>query len=312
MNSDFLIARRGLMAIVAISYVSVFVLAKIVGFKIDYAQIAQFVGYFLIVAVAAHFYCSHRKLGRLAAISDAMACGLLLTAPIVVSTYLAINVKMPLADDVLSSWDVALGVDWRELIKFVDQSPVLAGALGFAYLSFLFQLMIVPAVLAAVGQLLRAYQMLIAYALICFGASFISIWFPALGTYTIYNVVPSDLENINARYGYFFLEQFNAVRENPDFIFQIRNTAGILTFPSVHAAGAALCAWASWSIWSARYPMLLLNVLMAASAVSHANHYVVDVIAGIILAFVCVIFTRRLTSAPPIAEKSHREAIVAA
>lgn len=55
MNSDFLIARRVLMAIVAISYVSVFMLAEIVGFKIDYAQIAQFVGYFLIVAVAAHF-----------------------------------------------------------------------------------------------------------------------------------------------------------------------------------------------------------------------------------------------------------------
>lgn len=299
MIADYIVARRALIAIVLISILFTLISAEFVALEVDYVQICYFLGYFLAVALAAHYYCSRRGLIQLRALSDAMVCGLLLTVPVMLSTYLVIYIKMPLADDVLTSWDTAIGVDWLKFITFVDQAPMLAHSLGLAYQSFSYQLLLLPIILAITGQILRVYQMVIAYALICFVSSFISIWFPALGTYTIYEMDAGSLQNINAYYGYFFLEQFNAVRNDPNFVFRLQETAGILTFPSVHAGVAALCAWAAWSIKVARYPLLLLNVLMAVSAVSHANHYVIDVIAGVLVAAVCVFFTSRLTAVRP-------------
>lgn len=59
------------------------------------------------------------------------------------------------------------------------------------------------------------------------------------------------------------------------------NASGIMTFPSAHAAVALLRAWAMWDVKPMRYPFAGWNALMASSAVSHANHDLVDVIAGL-------------------------------
>ncbi len=69
---------------------------------------------------------------------------------------------------------------------------------------------------------------------------------------------------------------------------------GILTFPSVHAAVAMLCAWAMWPIRPLRYPFLLLNILMTVSAVSHAGHYLADIIAGIGIAAATIAIVNKL------------------
>jgi membrane-associated phospholipid phosphatase len=100
-----------------------------------------------------------------------------------------------------------------------------------------------------------------------------------------------QLTNINIHYGYFFLGQFEAVRSDPHFVLSMEQVAGIITFPSVHAAVAGLCIWAAWSVPYLRYPMLILNLSMAVSAISHGSHYFVDVPAGIFLAFGCVSLT---------------------
>lgn len=100
----------------------------------------------------------------------------------------------------------------------------------------------------------------------------------------------SSLQNIDPTYGYFFLEQFHAVRNDPGFIWRLEDSAGILTFPSAHAAVAALCAWALWPIRILRYPALALNLAMGFSAIPGANHYVVDVIAGVVVALAAIGF----------------------
>ena len=59
---------------------------------------------------------------------------------------------------------------------------------------------------------------------------------------------------------------------------------GIVTFPSIHAGIALILAWAAWSSTALRYPLLVLNALMAIGAVTHGAHYFVDVIAGLLVA----------------------------
>lgn len=43
-----------------------------------------------------------------------------------------------------------------------------------------------------------------------------------------------------------------------------------------------------------RYPIALLNVAMAISAISHANHYLVDVLAGLTISAICIVVVRNV------------------
>ncbi len=126
-----------------------------------------------------------------------------------------------MADGQLVALDALLPIDWHSFIATVDVHGWIAHALGYAYQSFAFQLLGLPVLLCVLAKPERGYRMVMAYTAICFLSSLISIWYPALGTYKIYGVAADSLQNINASFGYFFLEQFYAVRENDDFIFRL-------------------------------------------------------------------------------------------
>ena len=58
---------------------------------------------------------------------------------------------------------------------------------------------------------------------------------------------------------------------------------GYITFPSFHAAAAAIFVWAGWHT-RLRWFLLVLNVAMAFTAMSVGAHYMVDIIGGVALA----------------------------
>jgi membrane-associated phospholipid phosphatase len=214
--------------------------------------------------------------------------------PIIAWTYAAIRVDMPLADAELATMDMALRFDWQAFIAFVDASPWLSRILGDAYSSFYFQLLFLPVLLVIFRREQRAFAMLFAYYLLCAISSVISVWYPALGAYVAYAVSGDELANINAKFGYFFLNEFYAVRSDPSFTLRLDKSAGILTFPSVHVGVAVLCAWAAWEVKWLRYPFALINIAMTASAISHGSHYFIDVIGGIGVAGLCISITAML------------------
>ncbi|OCO98962.1 hypothetical protein BC374_17270 [Ensifer sp. LC13] len=288
--NDFSQARIFLIAGTIVSYGLIFFMTSLTGFQVsvegglDIVPIAALV-FFLASALATCF-----NFLTLRSMIECCGCGLLLVVPITISTYLSTWLNFPLADNQLSRWDKWLGVNWTAMMGWIDQHPLLSEALNKAYRSFGYQLLLCPALLALAGHHGRAYQMVATYGLLCFLSSAISIFFPALGTYSYYQFDASSLQNIDPTYGYFFLEQFHAVRNDPDFIWRLEDSAGILTFPSVHAAVAALCAWALWPMRILRYPALALNLAMGFSAIPGANHYVVDVIAGVVVALAAIGF----------------------
>jgi membrane-associated phospholipid phosphatase len=256
------------------------VLLLLVG-KIDVipTQIAR-VYFGLAVLGALLCYAQYRGMDRLKAMFEPLTVGLFLALPITVATYASIGLNMPLADRELAAWDHALGFDWRGFIYAVDSSPAASGFLQQAYASFSKQSLFLLLFLGFQRNAAKAYAFSFSFLTLCLISSAISIWFPALGTYVTYGMTQEDLANINATYGFVFLEQFHAVRDQAAFTLDFDKLAGILTFPSVHAGLAVLCVWAAWDSKWLRIPFLLLNIAMAASAVSHANHYLVDVIAG--------------------------------
>ncbi len=231
--------------------------------KISFSLVeTEDLGYFFAVFLMFSVYCWKRNLRRLAPALEAVAVGVFVTVPILVSTYLAASLDMPQADSWLIRADEAVGFDWAAFVSFVDSRPWLAEALGYAYRSFALQLLAIPFLLGAFGHYERIYRMILSYGVICYASSIISIWFPAVGTYAMYEMGQNQLSSIDTHYGFAFLTD--------------------------HAAGALLCIWAMWPVRPLRYLFTGWNILMAASAISHGSHYAVDIAAGLATATVAI------------------------
>lgn len=288
MSNELYKARQVLIWLAIATHVLIYGLTFAVGLRLNYHTLLPFTGWLVMTLVFASVYCRWRHMPGLRNVVEPALIGTLLSVAIVISTYLAMLPSLPLADKQLGDLDTALGFDWHAFVMFVDARPGLATFLNVAYQSFTVQLFVLPALLGGIGQAKRAYQMITSYTLIGLIAGVVAILFPAIGAFPHNEVQHQDLQNINIFYGYFFLEQFHGVRDDLNFVFDINNAAGIITFPSVHAAVAALCVWAAWHLRFFRYPIVLLNLGMATSAVSHGSHYLVDVLVGIPLAFLCI------------------------
>tara|TARA_R110002020_G_scaffold35195_14_gene106346 strand:+ start:328 stop:1272 length:945 start_codon:yes stop_codon:yes gene_type:complete len=269
--------------------------------SLDYHSLAP-VGSSLALLVGTGIVCRMRGFLKSALIMEALAGGIAFSVLVLASTYLAISMNAPLADDWLVAMDLRMGFDGAAFIRLVDGMPLVSSALMLAYTSFSLQLLTLPMLLILFGQPARAFAMVLAYALIGYVSSVVSIWFPALGSHVVYAIEPSSLTSINPHFGYAFLEQFHAVREQSAFLLSLESAEGILTFPSVHAAVALLCAVSAYSIPLLRYPFLALNMLMAIATVTHSNHYLVDVFAGFGVA-VASIYGIRILSRMPSAKR---------
>ena len=313
MSDDLYRARQVLIWLAIATHAVIYGLTFAVGMRLNYQSLLPFIAWLGGVLAFTIAYCRWRSMPRLHNIVEPAIIGTLLSIAILISTYLAMLPSMPLADEKLAQIDAMFGFHWWTFVHFVDGLPWLAAFLSFAYQSFTIQLFMLPILLGSIGQAKRAYWMMSSYALIGLCAAIVAVWFPAVGAFPHNQIGPENLENINIFYGYFFLEQFHGVRDNPNFVFDINDAAGIITFPSVHAAVAALCAWAAWNVRPVRYPVMLLNVGMAVSAVSHGSHYLVDALAGVPLAFVCIALASALTRlVPEKQQKAKAGAIVGA
>jgi len=71
----------------------------------------------------------------------------------------------------------------------------------------------------------------------------------------------------------------------------IGQTEGIITFPSFHATlGVLLANMARGRKWF--LPVLVLNLLLIASVMSEGSHYAVDMVSGLVLAWVALAMSR--------------------
>ncbi|MBY3074732.1 phosphatase PAP2 family protein [Rhizobium laguerreae] len=274
-------ARAFLIGLTGCAYAIVPILAWLVGLSVDPRGFTQLSAGAMIFLLGFGLLCHWRGIPSLLCIVECTGMGLLLTSPLVVSTYIAFALKLPLQDQQLLQLDRLLGIDWLSLIAFFDAHPLLAKSLMTAYQTFHYQLLFLPVVLSLCGHRSRAYQVVGTYGLICVIASIITIWYPALGTYTDFSLRPGDLKNINGILGVEYVPQIVAVRNDPNFVLQLEHASGIISFPSVHAAVAVLCSWGAWTIRWIRFPMIFLNVLMLLAAITEGGHYVVDLVAGI-------------------------------
>lgn len=200
-------------------------------------------------------------------------------------SYAAATFNYPLTDQLLHSWDLAIGFDWRACLDLLNEHPHANTALVFAYDSMQPQLVVVVILLALTRLNKVLDTFLLAFGVSAAVAVFVSGLMPAMSPLIYYGILPSDHPSITLAVPMEFAQHTTALRDGSLRLFQMSGAQGLVTFPSFHSCCAVLLALAFWQVPYARWGGLMLNGLMLVSVPVEGSHYLVDVLAGVVLAF---------------------------
>lgn len=228
---------------------------------------------------------SARWLGfsRLGSVLEAWMLLLGVSALTAIGAFIAASANLPLIDDELAWVDLRLfGFTRALLASFADEWPLTFSITVEIYNTLSYQPFILLTVLLLSGQRQQAWLFLTAWSLalaICLAVSPLA---PARGT------PPYVLE---------WIDVFHGARDGTMRTLSAQVLTGIITFPSFHAAGAVVLAWGASKVRALCLPMIVLNALVVVSAVLVGGHYIVDVVAGIVVAIVAIIVAMKIPAA---------------
>jgi hypothetical protein len=207
-------------------------------------------------------------------------------------TYVAAAANLPLQDANLFAIDQALGMDWHGYVAFVSQHPLLARWLTLGYTMIQWPIFIIPVVLAAGHRYERLQEFILAFTLALAATAIISAFVPAIGVFQHLGLEVADFPNINGGAYLAQLRDLPPVRDGAMRHLELFGLAGLVTFPSFHAASAALYAWAFWPVRWFRSIAIVANVAMLAATPIDGGHYFVDLIAGIAITVLAIVAAR--------------------
>ena len=188
--------------------------------------------------------------------------------------------QMPLADPWLSRADTAIGFDWLAMIRFLRKHDAVLSAAEYFYHALSWQPGLIVLLLVVSRQRNRCWTFVTAW-----GVAFVitlAIWpfVPAVGTFPYYGVPPSALPHMVSRLPWAVPNVIGSIRAGALRSINLNAFIGLVSFPSFHAAGATMVAWAMLRTPLLWLPFALLNVGVAVSALVDGGHYLVDLIAG--------------------------------
>ncbi len=262
-------------------------IAEFSGIRIDYASWAP-LAQVLLGLIFGWLYAGWRQMPAVQIATEYVFAASLISIAILFYSYATARPALPLADPWLAHADVLLGFHVPSVVAWIDRSAILSWVFEITYHSMAVQLFTIPILLALTGKQDAGNRMLLCYALICVIACTISIYFPSIEAFAHYGIRASDLKNLSGAFGYHFHTTFFAARNDEIFTLSLGMTSGIISFPSIHAALAILCGYATWPIRLLRYPGLVWNAFMFAATVPVGAHYGVEVVAGAGLACVVI------------------------
>ena len=211
-------------------------------------------------------------------------------------TYIAAAATFPLQDARLLAFDRALGFDFRAFVTFVNERDWLIGILAAGYRAISWPILLNVVVLPLAGRYLQTGQFVLAFLIALLATTGITIFMPAIGAYGVAGLLPSDYSNFEPQ-GYLdTLRDVPLLRDGSLRALDLFQLGGVVTFPSFHAAAAVLYAWALWPVRWIRWLALLPNGAMLIATPIGGGHFLADVIAGIAVVVVSVIFANRIAS----------------
>jgi membrane-associated phospholipid phosphatase len=247
-----------------------------------------------LIAAAGWFYRSVRNEPRLAAVLTSTSQIIAFAAVGAPLSYLAATAGFPLQDALFDSWDHAwLHLDWTPIMQMVAERPNLHLVLLLAYSSFAVQTVTTVFALGVAGHFARLTTFIVAFIATTLITIAVSAVLPAVGPWVFLDL-HSAMANGFLPTSSTSWPVFLGLRDGTFHTINGMNSEGIITFPSLHAALGILFAAALWRVRGIKWAALVVNGLMLIATPAFGSHYVVDVIAGVVLAALCWIATARL------------------
>ncbi len=203
--------------------------------------------------------------------------------------------NLPYRDEELLALDRALfAFDWGRVVALAQTQPLLMKVLSYVYASLALQPVFLFAALVATGRGAQAQMFCLAWVLTLAVTIAVFPLVPAVGGYLHLGVAQADTY-VMFPAAWNHIAVLGPARDG--MIATLTGTEaleGIVTFPSFHAAAAALLAWGFWSVPVLRWPALGVNLAMVVATPVIGGHYLTDVAAGIALACLALRVAARL------------------
>ncbi|MBY0292713.1 MAG: phosphatase PAP2 family protein [Alphaproteobacteria bacterium] len=194
-------------------------------------------------------------------------------------SYLADTTNEPLVTAHLASMDRYLGVYSPSIVMWGKENEWINLILVFSYACFLFQKPFVLLYFAFVGKIDYQQSFMMQYMIAGLLTILLGAAFPAEGTYAWYHFHPNAGQSGD-------LKSLYEVRNH---IVDLRTLTGIIEFPSFHTVMGALTICIFRNEKKVIFiPILILNILLFISCVSHGGHFLMDVLGGILVAAVAI------------------------
>jgi hypothetical protein len=265
----------------------------------------------LLLWIAARYYRGRRNDPNLAAALESTAQVIAFVAVAAPLSYVAASAALPLRDATFDAMDRALGIDWQALAAALERWPALHHGLRIVYLSLSVQMTAVVLLLGFTGRLswLRVYMLAFLFA--AFTTIAMSALLPAQGAWLHHGIMAADPAMLPVSSSSWPV--FHSLRDGSVRTLMAVGAQGIITFPSLHAALAVILIAAFWPVPKVRWYGFAINAVMLMATPVDGSHYIVDVLAGIAIAALCLLAARwlviRVTGLP--ASKAMRELVSA-
>jgi membrane-associated phospholipid phosphatase len=206
--------------------------------------------------------------------------------------YLATSAALPLLDTRLAALDEALGFDWLAFLAFANSSPMVSWALVTAYHSALPQMLALYLLLAFSGRERRLGEFLALMSITWVAVGALMLIVPAAGAYAHFRPPLELFDGFSANAGMWHYETLMRLREQAAPVVEFSQMVGLVTFPSFHTVLAIITAYSFRGIRFFAWPAAVLNAVVIVSTLPEGGHYLVDVIAGVVIAVIGILLVR--------------------
>jgi membrane-associated phospholipid phosphatase len=184
-------------------------------------------------------------------------------------SYLAATLDFPLRDTLFTKADAILGFDWRTWAALAWRYPTFIKVLIWCYQSNLYQPLALVLIFSIFGPRGRNREFLSAMAIASIVTIVVAGLFPTFGPNEAYGI-PSGWHTV--------LTQLRTGTQRP------LPYVGIVSFPSYHTSMAIILTAATRSNRWVFIASSIVNSLMVVATVPIGYHYLVDLIAGALIA----------------------------
>ena len=223
-----------------------------------------------------------RGLARIATALEACTLFYASSITLCLMTFIAGTSQRAFFDGPLAQADKILmpGFDWPGAMLSFSRSGLPVEIANRVYESIGWQPQLLIVTLALMSSHRRVWHFLLSWiTTLCIVVGVFALY-PVLGAYDHFGIAATTVPAMLDPTPWNQPVLLEGLRNGSLRLISLSTLDGIVNFPSFHAGAAVLLAYGFWSVRAMRWPFLVLNALMFASAVPIGGHYVIDLLAG--------------------------------